>query len=289
MPRSSGDGKRYQVRRVAKGPVIGEPDWDFIENAVGGLSDEAKAEIKYVNQLYAMVGPQHDPRKTLLLSEFAPLLQNWIDASAKLKLAIATDGSIKPINKNNKMISRADIIVNFHGELAVKRIGQMLPLQFLDLVISAAIDTAAVVEKELSASPTTIKIELWKAWVALIGDTLKKNNIEVAASLRTKTKNQASNALLNIPDHYSPFLRLLLHLQKILPPQCRRSLGDENFCKQVQETFRETKHLDRVDLITLLAGYGTGLLGELPNGLRGLKPNQIEIIQKRLRNRTSVS
>jgi hypothetical protein len=287
MARTAGSGKRYQTRRIAKTAVVEPPNWAVPERIVGNLSGEAKSAIHLVCELYALTGSQHDPRQTILASDVTPLLKHWLEASEKLKSAIATDQG-QPTDKTSEKIderplSRADIIARFSGDSTVRRIGKMLPLQFLKLIVSAAADAAAVFTNELQESPTAIKDHLWEAWVVLIADTLRTNGIKVSASLRTKIPARTSSEPDSPPAYFSPFLRLILHLQHGLPKDCRRLLSDETFCNAVQKAIRGTRHLKREDLMIVLAGHGAGLLGILPGGLKGLEPNQTEKLQAMLR------
>jgi hypothetical protein len=282
MSREKGSGIRYPIKRVAiKGARYNEPDWSKHESILGyPLNAKVRTEINLANELYAWIGPGHDPRQTILSSTITPLIDDWMAASNKLRSALSSDtespeADIAISKRRPKRPSRANVIVHFWGEHTVRRIGKMLPLQFLDIVAAAALDAGKVVSDELTQMNASMKNDLWSAWVALIARALVSEGIKVSASGINKWGNA------------SPFVMSICQFEKALPSKCRRYSDDASAAKTIQTSLRKTRHLNRKDLFLVLAGYGSQLVKDYPGVIEKLSSEKTEkvmdLLQAKLR------
>lgn len=271
MPREKGSGVRYPIKRIAiKGARYDEPDWSKHESILGSqLNAKVREEINIANQLYALIGPGHDPRQTILSSTITPLIDDWTAASNKLRKALSTDTTSPETdtaisNRRPKRMSRANVIAHFWGEHTVRRIGKMLPLQFLDIVVAAALDAGKVVSDELTQMNASMKNDLWSAWMALIARALVSTGIKVSASGINKSGKT------------SPFVTSICEFEKALPSKCRRYSDDASAAKTIQTSLRKTRHLNRKDLLLVLVGYGSQLVKDYPGGIQKLSSEETE-------------
>jgi hypothetical protein len=283
MPREKGSGVRYPIKRIAiKGARYDEPDWSKHESILGcPLNAEVRAEINLANQLYALIGPGHDPRQTILSSAIAPLIDDWMKASRALRNALSSETESPEANvaistPQSESPSRPHVIARFWGDDTVRHIGKMLPLQFLDLVAAAALDASKAVCDELAQLNASMTNDLWSAWVTLVARALVSGGIKVSAS----GPNKSGNA--------SPFVTLICQLEEKLPSECRRCTGGDSAAKIIQTTLRKTRHLNRKDLLLDLAGYGSQIVKHYPGGFEKQSSEKTEeimdLLQARLRN-----
>ncbi len=282
MPRKKGSGVRYPIKRIAiKGARYDEPDWSKHESILGPLNAKVREEINIANQLYALIGPGHDPRQTILSSAITPLIDDWMAASNKLRSALSNESESPEADiaigkRRPKRLSRAHVIVHFSGDRAIRGIGKMLPLQFLDIVAAAALDAGKVVSDELNQLNPAMKNDLWSAWVALIARALTSAGIEVSAG----GPNKSGKA--------SPFVTSICEFEKALPPKCRRYSDDASAAKAIRTTLRKTRHLNQQDLLSVLAVYGGQIAHDYPGGIEKLSAEKIrkvmDLLQAQLRN-----
>lgn len=248
MARSKGDGARA-LRRKSFGTFrpLTAAEWKHIEDDLldGRLSEQARERIDAANGAFAVVAPSHSHQDSIPIKEISKQIRGWQKTTRSLRGELETPHISKIKNQ-----TRAKIIAAYASEKAIKRIGKMPPLQFLAFTIRSALAAAnlALHEIEQTQGLSSLKGDLWFAWVCIIASILRSEGFKVSASSSNKTSKN------------SPFVLLIEKLQDTLPKECKRFTGYDSIAKGVQKAKREFGSYKESTLLAILTGFGSHIL-----------------------------
>jgi hypothetical protein len=217
-------------------------DWQELESLWNTpLTIDTREKIETAVRVYALVGPAH-VRNTVTVVKAEKALNDWIKASARLRLALRATKTSAP------SLTKQEIIQRFYGKHAVQKIAKMKPLSFAQYVIEAAMGAAqsAIADKQHQNISAALNKDLWRAWVAYLANVANQAGVKVSAASSNKTNNQ------------SPFVKGVIFLQHRLPKECRRFTDYDSVVKGVQDA-RKFEKKGPETLLGILAGWGAGI------------------------------
>jgi hypothetical protein len=225
---------------------VAKPDWRKLEKLWGvSLPEEARSKLDIANRLYAAVGPTHSGKGTVSVVAAKNALANWIKASGRLRKALGARTTSAPV------LTKAEIVQKFYGTAAVKKIGKMKTLTFVQYVTEVAIGAAELGLKEIDEFKLSPELEsdLWLAWAAFASSVAKGAGAKISASSSNKTANE------------SPFVVGLSSLQELLPAECQRRNGYDSIAKGVQDARKKFGQTSPDALLAIIAAWGAGIPG----------------------------
>ncbi|MCX7307215.1 MAG: hypothetical protein NTZ72_04385 [Afipia sp.] len=245
MARSKGDGARALRRKsVGKFRKLTAAEWKEIEVPFERrqISELARERIDYANMLFALVAPNHSQENSVTVKEITKQIESWQKTTRNLRRELET-----PRTTAIKIRTKAEIIARHKSKRAIHRIRKMPPLQFFTFTIESSLvaaDLALETLKNNHQRPSSLKGDLWSAWICLIALALQDQGFKITATSLNKSKRE------------SPFVSLIQKIQTILPTECRRFSGYESVTKGVQQARRKMGGLKQKTLMAVLGGWG---------------------------------
>jgi hypothetical protein len=245
VPSASHKGRAFtKFQFEGRHNKVAKPDWRKLEKLWGvPLPEEARSKLDSANRLYAAVGPTHSGKGTVSVIAARKALADWIKASGRLRKALGAKTTSAPV------LTKAEIVLRFYDTAAVKKIGKMKPLTFVQYVIEVAMGAAELGLKELDQFKLRpeLKSDLWLAWAAFAASVAEGAGAKISASSSNKTANESS------------FVVGLSSLQELLPAECQRRNSYDSIAKGVQDARKKFGQTIPDALLAIIAGWGAGI------------------------------